>query len=215
MRTTRRSRMAADTSALDPTTTPSVPKAPILASNSSGPACNVRFRSKDDIRLVERGEDTVLSGKTRPVDRQHTASTSPRIRSLQSQSPLPVGNNQSTMYRLGAMMFLLVAVVPLLHSTSFFGHASMPMRPVSGGVIPEHPVSDGVVLDRRKDSPTAVCKRWAQMSAIVNGTLYLYGGQATLTSTQDSNTWNNDFLSLDLTQSTHTSIPRCGSEQSH
>lgn len=114
------------------------------------------------------------------------------------------------MYRMGAIVFLLVAVVPLLHSTSFFGHASMPMRPVSGVVIPEHALTSGVVLDRRQDdsstSPTAVCKRWAQMSAIVNGTLYLYGGQATATENQDSNTWNNNLLSLDLTESEYYAV---------
>ncbi|CZT14312.1 uncharacterized protein RCC_00289 [Ramularia collo-cygni] len=111
------------------------------------------------------------------------------------------------MYRMGAIVFLLVAIVPLLHSTSFFGHASMPMRPVSGGFIPERP--NGIVLDRRQsDSPTAVCKRWAQMSTVVNGTLYLYGGQATETESQKTDTWNNNFLSLDLTESWQISTPR-------
>lgn len=38
------------------------------------------------------------------------------------------------------------------------------------------------------------------VAAIVNGTLYLYGGQATTESGQTQNTWNNNFLTLDLTE---------------
>lgn len=199
MPTTRstESRKTSDADTSNSTTSHST--SPRSRSTSSRPAHSVRFRSEDDIRLVHLDQDADLSGKTRTISQQHTASTSRRNHSLQSQSPLPVGN-RSMMYRLGVAAFLLVAVVPLLHSTSFFGHASMPMRPVSGGVIPER--ADGIVLDRRQsESPTAVCKRWAQMSTIVNGTLYLYGGQATETETQDTDTWNNNFLSLDLTES--------------
>ncbi|KAK4497755.1 hypothetical protein PRZ48_010408 [Zasmidium cellare] len=80
--------------------------------------------------------------------------------------------------------------------------------PVSGGPIPEKAASHGdVVLDRRADSPTDVCFRWAQQSALVNGTLYLYGGEATTEPSQDSNTWNNNFLSLDLTKTWQIASP--------
>ncbi|KJX96420.1 kelch repeat protein [Zymoseptoria brevis] len=109
------------------------------------------------------------------------------------------------MYRFGGMILLLLAVLPFLHTTSFFGHASMLLQPVSGGAIPAN--SPAVVLDRRADSPTAVCQRWAQMSAVVNGTLYLYGGQATTESSQTENTWNNNFLSLHLTKTWQIATP--------
>lgn len=166
MRTTRRSQNASNTSTLAPTTSPSTSRTPHSTLNSKRLSCGVRFGSQDDVRVAERVGDADLSGGTRAVS-LHAASPSPQVHSLQLQSPLPVGNSLSMMYRLGAIVFLLVAVVPLLHSTSFFGHASMPMQPVSGGVIPEHTVTDGIVLDRRQsDSPTAVCKRWAQMSAV-------------------------------------------------
>lgn len=203
MQSTQRSRKTsdADTSTLS-TSHSTTSRTSNSGSSASRPVQSVRFRSEEDIHVVQRVQDADLSGKPRPIPQQHTATTTPRIYNLQSQSPLPVGN-QSMMYRLGAIVFLLVAVVPLLHSTSFFGHASMPLQPVSGRAVPEH--ADGIILDRRQsDSPTAVCRRWAQMSAIVNGTLYLYGGQATETETQDSNRWNNNFLSLDLTDSEYT-----------
>ncbi|KAF2671032.1 hypothetical protein BT63DRAFT_432238 [Microthyrium microscopicum] len=62
-------------------------------------------------------------------------------------------------------------------------------------------------LQARANSPTDVCKRWSQQSSIVNGTLYLYGGRATTSSTQNSNTWNNDFLSINLKSSWQISSP--------
>jgi hypothetical protein len=44
-------------------------------------------------------------------------------------------------------------------------------------------------------------------AAIVNGTLYLYGGQATTQPSQTTDTWNNNFLSLDLTKTWQISSP--------
>lgn len=45
-------------------------------------------------------------------------------------------------------------------------------------------------------------------AAIVNGTLYLYGGQASTTQGQgQENTWNNDFLTIDLTKDWQTGSP--------
>jgi hypothetical protein len=60
---------------------------------------------------------------------------------------------------------------------------------------------------RRANSPTDICKRWSQQSAVVKGTLYLYGGRATTSATQTSNTWNNNFLTLDLTKSWQIASP--------
>lgn len=45
-------------------------------------------------------------------------------------------------------------------------------------------------LETRANSPTDVCKRWAHMSAVVNGTLYIYGGQAMTSADQTTNTWS-------------------------
>lgn len=136
---------------------------------------------------------------------EHSRTTpTPTLTPAQTQSPLPV-RNPSNMMRLGVFAFLLVALLPLLHSTSFFGYASF-LQPVRGSVIPPRR-NDAPTLDRRADSPTDVCFRWAQQSAVNNGTLYLYGGQATTSSTQDSNAWNNNFLSLDLTKTWQIASP--------
>lgn len=42
-------------------------------------------------------------------------------------------------------------------------------------------------------------------AAVVNGTLYLYGGQRTTEPHQTYDTWNNDFLTVDLTKTWDTS----------
>ena len=52
----------------------------------------------------------------------------------------------------------------------------------------------------RENSPTKTCRRWAQQVANLNGTVYMYGGRSTTDQGQTENTWNNDFLTLDLTK---------------
>ncbi|OJD15001.1 hypothetical protein AJ78_04723 [Emergomyces pasteurianus Ep9510] len=61
---------------------------------------------------------------------------------------------------------------------------------------------------RRADTPTDVCKRWSQQTAVVNGTIYIYGGRSMTDSSQKDNTWNNDFLSLDLKRTWDISAPK-------
>ncbi|KAG8168372.1 hypothetical protein KVR01_001121 [Diaporthe batatas] len=65
----------------------------------------------------------------------------------------------------------------------------------------------GPVLLSRADSPTDVCARWAMQSTILNGTLYLYGGEAKSDLDQENGTWNNNLLALDLTSTWDTSSP--------
>ncbi|EAS32946.3 kelch repeat protein [Coccidioides immitis RS] len=72
------------------------------------------------------------------------------------------------------------------------------------GVLGSH----GKALTKREDSPTDVCKRWSQQTAIVNGTLYIYGGRSISQSSQSDNTWNNDFLTIDLENDWDISSPK-------
>ncbi|KAK5137155.1 hypothetical protein LTR08_000660 [Meristemomyces frigidus] len=112
-------------------------------------------------------------------------------------------------YRLGATFLLLAAIAPFLRSTStFVDSAVLPIQPVDGVPIPrDASTRTGPDLSRRADSPTDVCFRWAQQSALVNGTLYLYGGNAMTEAGQTSGTWNNDFLTLDLTKTWQIATP--------
>lgn len=77
---------------------------------------------------------------------------------------------------------------------------------VEARLIRKHSSESNIV--RRDDSPTDVCSRWSHQSAVVNGTLYIYGGRSTQQEGQNSNTWNNDFLSLPLTENWDISTPK-------
>jgi hypothetical protein len=56
------------------------------------------------------------------------------------------------------------------------------------------------VIKKRETSPTEVCARWGLQAAQLNGTLYLYGGRSRSKADQTEDTWNNNFLTLDLTK---------------
>ncbi|KAK3113319.1 hypothetical protein LTR53_009494 [Teratosphaeriaceae sp. CCFEE 6253] len=176
------------------------PRAEVTPSGRDRPQ-SVRFRSKDEVHLVERYDHHDIA---KPGDyRRQRLNATP-----EHQSP-PPGKSRTTMYRFGASLLLLGAIVPLLRGTSLFGHgAVLPIQPAEAGVIPVEARSHtGPDLSKRADSPTDICFRWAQQSAIINGTLYLYGGQATTQEGQTSDTWNNDFLTMDLTTTWQRASP--------
>ncbi|KAF2402383.1 hypothetical protein EJ06DRAFT_528494 [Trichodelitschia bisporula] len=151
------------------------------------PQLRVRFKSKADI-LGETSDD-----EWEDVD--ESDAEEPTITAIM---PGP-GLFASALRSLGflALVFALV-IVPVVQQLS--GSAT-PLLGVSAGSVTSSR------LAKRDNTPTDVCKRWSQQSALVNGTLYLYGGRSTTGSSQKSNTWNNDFLSLDLTNSWQISNP--------
>ena len=63
------------------------------------------------------------------------------------------------------------------------------------------------LLAHRENTDTNTCSRWSQQSALVNGTIYVYGGHATTEQGQTSNTWNNDFFTIDVTKTWDISSP--------
>lgn len=104
----------------------------------------------------------------------------PRIKSTSAAPPGTSGLQRFTMIA----MLISVIIPALIHS---YGHAG--------------------VVQKREKSPTDVCKRWAHQAAVLNGTLYIYGGQAKTDGSQEQNTWNNNFLTLDLTKDWDTDSP--------
>lgn len=123
---------------------------------------NVRFTSKDEVYLVERYHDDEAVKESdntphAPLDRKHLLGA--------RQSPLPDSLTPSTMmYRVGVCLLLLAAALPLLPSMGMRGHnPAVPLQGVSGGPIPgriPRKVFDG--LDKRANTQTDVCFRWAQ-----------------------------------------------------
>ena len=81
------------------------------------------------------------------------------------------------------MVLLLAIILPLLH---FNTPTASPGA--EAGVIERKAASTQLDLVPRQADD--ICVRWSQQSAIVNGTVYLYGGQATTEPSQTSNTWS-------------------------
>ncbi|MCJ1475103.1 hypothetical protein MMC13_003763 [Lambiella insularis] len=120
-------------------------------------------------------------------------------------------NTYPTWLRILSYTLVFGVLLTLLHNSPLIAtNGEVPIG-AEGGVI-RAPRKDGFIVEaalaKRANSPTDVCTRWAHQSALVNGTLYIYGGQATQHSQQgNDNTWNNDFLTLDLTKSWNTGTP--------
>ncbi|KAF7560354.1 hypothetical protein G7046_g3794 [Stylonectria norvegica] len=106
----------------------------------------------------------------------------PRIKSTSGAPPGTVSGIQ----RLTLLALLIAVVIPAFNCRS--GRSNLDLNGVDAGLV------------RRENSPTDVCTRWAHQAALLNGTLYIYGGQAKTEAGQVNNTWNNNFLTLDLTK---------------
>ncbi|KAF7884344.1 uncharacterized protein EAF02_004680 [Botrytis sinoallii] len=116
----------------------------------------------------------------------------------------------STMPRVALLAFLIAVVVPAFGYTGRQNSNTNVMKGngADAGIIRDSEfVDNGSMIEGRADSPTSICTRWSHMTANVNGTLYIYGGEATTKSGQTTDTWNNDFVTLDLTKSWQISSP--------
>ncbi|KAL2130363.1 hypothetical protein VTI74DRAFT_6567 [Chaetomium olivicolor] len=123
----------------------------------------------------------------------------PRIKTVSSAPPPSL----STITRLSSIALLIAVLLP---GFSYYQGGGEPAPTVAdAGVI--HTKPTGPVLETRAGSPTNVCKRWAHQTAQLDGTLYIYGGQAKASENQTTDTWNNNFLTLDLTTSWDTKSP--------
>ncbi|QIW95909.1 hypothetical protein AMS68_001427 [Peltaster fructicola] len=107
---------------------------------------------------------------------------------------------------LVSVVLLMLLVIPVLDHTSQPITTSAPLSALPTRRS-ETEQSDALELSVRDTSPVNVCFRFSGQTAIVNGTLYLYGGQVATQQGQTENTWSNDFYSLDLTKNWQTSQP--------
>ena len=118
---------------------------------------------------------------------------------------------QSSSSRLWMLALVALISIPLLYDTPLRGKAGPSILGAKAGVIrraeTDRPAAIQGNIAKRDNSPTDVCSRWSHQAAIVNGTIYIYGGHATNTSGQKLNTWTNDFSSLDLTKDWQISSP--------
>ena len=114
--------------------------------------------------------------------------------------------------RLMMLALVFLIAMPLLYDTPLLGRAGPSIIGATAGVIKRTELQkkeftgEKLILPRQ-NTDTNVCNRWSQQSALVNGTIYLYGGRSSTDASQTSHTWNNDFLSIDITKSWDISAP--------
>ncbi|KAK7976717.1 hypothetical protein PG989_015180 [Apiospora arundinis] len=126
----------------------------------------------------------------------------PKIKSAAGAPPSAV----SGLHRLSMIALLIAVFIPAISYRH--GYEKVEISGADAGVIPT--TRPEIVLDSRADSPVDVCLRWAHQSAMVNGTIYIYGGQAKTEGGQKQNTWkgiDNNLLILDTTKSWKISSP--------
>lgn len=114
---------------------------------------SVRFRSQDEVHFVERYDVDEI---TKLYDNEFTR-TQPTKHNMSSIAR----PTNPILYRVGAALLLLIGLLPLFHSTNYFGReATVPIQGVSAGVVPEGAKRDAN-LHRRADSATNWCFKWA------------------------------------------------------
>ena len=113
--------------------------------------------------------------------------------------------------RLLLLTCTLLVTISLMYDTPFLAKPGPSIVGAEAGVIREdvqkRSLVDGQLLVAREDTNTDVCSRWSGQSCLVNGTLYYFGGRATSEQGQESNQWNNDFFTIDVTKSWDISKP--------
>lgn len=125
-----------------------------------------------------------------------------------SDSTKPIFSLHPRLYLLTLLAFI---ALPLLYDTRWLSIPGTSIIGARAGVITNSDatrahLSDNV-LQKRANTDTNVCNRWAGQSAIVNGTIYLYGGHSTQDPGQTTDTWTNDFLTVSLSKSWDISAP--------
>jgi hypothetical protein len=145
------------------------------------PALKVRFRSKNDIfeppiasSEQEEWEDTSASSSD--------DETTVRLR-------LPRARARPTSDKFALIAFVIIISTMIAQIVP-----SGKSRMLSVGAAPPMPANEASAkaLSKRQnsDDPTDYCKKWGHQSALVNGTLYLYGGRKAMTASQTSDTWS-------------------------
>ncbi|KAF1930388.1 uncharacterized protein M421DRAFT_58337 [Didymella exigua CBS 183.55] len=177
--------------------------APILVTEQAfrrqRPSRTVRFRSRNSVFGEREGIDEADDESDwESVDEED------EISRPSSTSPSSYAMSNSKLYRAGFFAIVLALMLPIIQMISIaplgvYG-SSVPLGSITS-------VAERSTLVERADAQTDVCKRWSGQSAIVNGTLYMYGFRTTTDAQQQSDTWTNDFLSLDLTKSWQISNP--------
>lgn len=145
------------------------------------PAKMLRFRSRNDV-INETKEDDDESDWESVYDEDEESDTLSATTVMPTTYTMPM-----KLYRLGLFSIILAMLLPIIQLGPI---ARMGVR---GGIIPRAMIQADAghsLLVSREDSPTNTCKRWSGQTAVVNGTLYMYGFRTTTDAKQQSDTWS-------------------------
>lgn len=170
-----------------------------------------------DVKGLQASMDPVLATKTLPHDQMDGRSLKrsllpgPGHDSSQGVDVTLLSQASSSTSRLLMLALVAVIMIPLVYDTPLLGKVGPSILGAKAGVIRRSDSVEMGTIDGRNapraNSPTDVCSRWSHQSALVNGTIYIYGGHATNTSGQSQNTWNNDFFSIPLNKDWQITTP--------
>ena len=163
-----------------------------LGRHQSRQRLQVRFKSQVEVHEPKEDNWTDAEEEVKPLQLGS-------FEQIRTTSPL-----SSVMPRLCFLAFVLAIIVPILDHSQYLrtgvGPAGAKAGPVKRDASDERrTVPDELV--RRANSPTDVCTRWSHQTAVVNGTLYIYGGRSTAQPSQTSNQWSKSPTAILVTQS--------------
>lgn len=191
---------------------PSFPAAHPLPEASSSPVdVSLRRRSSAFVEVGLSGDDAILDAKLKSIDSRlrmqvrfrseieahepeaiHTAADSYEQPSFAARSAA-FSFAFPSMPRIFLLTLLLAIVLPSLTNSPYFKARVGPVGAKAGTIKTSHGLKIKALPEElvgRDISPVNICTRWSQQTAIVNGTLYIYGGRAKTQASQTSNTWS-------------------------
>ncbi|KAL9093595.1 MAG: hypothetical protein Q9165_003990 [Trypethelium subeluteriae] len=171
------------------------------------PVQKARYRSQAGIIEQDEGDESEAADGAENTDRTSTTVI---------VDPVPAvirSTHLSKAYRVGVLTLLLALLLPLIQDLPIIKNTGPISFGARGGVIRSSGIDEPdlieALLEKRQTDPTAVCTRFSHQSAIVNGTLYVYGGRNT-TDTGQTGQWgelDNAFFSMDLTKNWQITTP--------
>jgi hypothetical protein len=151
----------------------------LRCTSSTRPGSRVRWGSQVEIHEAEQQEEAHIQ-----PDIPHAVAVPTWHR---------YGSSAAVLSRLSFLAVVLAIMIPVLHMSPFLAAGPASLGAEAGPITPRsagHEDVEIAKLESRQNNPAGACLRWSQQSAVVNGTMYLYGGREKTDSNQDSKTWS-------------------------
>lgn len=171
----------------------------------------VRFRSTSDVYVARVFDDCA---EARPVRKPGDLIGPDYLVSLkgcpEAKVVSPVGSTKMLprFSRIYAMITIVLALLALAQALPILGFGTLLEPDVLGNeALQLSSINRRAAVKRRQASTPNYCTQWSMQTAVVNGTLYSFGGRVTQSGGQTEGTWTNDFVTLDLTKNWSTAAP--------